>query len=197
MATCTCENISKQAYSPPLYKREASEKIIFSVITSLSFIPPIQLLGSKIIKQIRFLNPSSQADPISIWNFLKGGLNPLQTILKSLFIFYVVILGPVIEERFFRDSLQNKLKSILTDLGCDLTYYKTEILLHVLNGALFGLFHLSPFQGVMNLPVFVTTTLLGIFFSWLKEKTGDLKAPTTAHILNNGVIVAGLFWMKA
>ncbi|NGX38047.1 MAG: hypothetical protein K1000chlam2_01216 [Chlamydiae bacterium] len=49
----------------------------------------------------------------------------------------------------------------------------------------FGLMHLSPFQGWANILVFVGTTFMGLFAGILTEYTGDLWGSTTIHMLNN------------
>lgn len=58
-----------------------------------------------------------------------------------------------------------------------ITILKTSII--------FGAMHLSPFQGLANIPIFIVISVIGFCFGLLAELTGDLWAPTTAHMLNN------------
>jgi membrane protease YdiL (CAAX protease family) len=58
--------------------------------------------------------------------------------------------------------------------------------------AIFGVMHLSPFQGWFNLPIFISSFSIGMAFSLLKEMTGDLWASSSLHIMNNTVATVAL-----
>jgi membrane protease YdiL (CAAX protease family) len=56
----------------------------------------------------------------------------------------------------------------------------------VLNGLVFGAFHLS-FQTVIR---FLPTALLGMLIAWAVSRTGSIWVGALMHFLNNGSIVA-------
>ncbi len=82
-----------------------------------------------------------------------------------------VFLGPLAEEVVFRGYLYGALKR---SLGV------TRALL--LSSALFGLIH--------GLDYALPLAFLGLFFGWLRERSGGLVAPIVAHVLHNALTVA-------
>jgi membrane protease YdiL (CAAX protease family) len=88
----------------------------------------------------------------------------------------ICLFGPLVEEILFRGYLQSALRATAGAPGA-----------LVLTSALFGLMH----GAVYAFP----TGLLGLWFGWLRERTGGLAAPYAAHALHNSLIVAiTLLW---
>lgn len=91
---------------------------------------------------------------------------------------FVSILGPVIEEIFFRGFLYSAAKK------------RFGILLGaLLSGALFSILH-------TNIAGFLPIMILGILMAFLYETTGSLISSMSAHILHNSIIVCFVFFIK-
>ena len=88
-----------------------------------------------------------------------------------LFTVFVAILGPVLEEIFFRGFAYPALKKKIGALKA-----------MTVTAAVFAAFH-------MNLTVFVPVFFLGFFLTYLYESTGSLVPSITAHVLHNTLMV--------
>ena len=113
----------------------------------------------------------------------------LRGMLKTFFISYVLLIGPVVEEWVFRDILYSKQVQSKTPSF----FFTQRIYRIVANGLIFGAFHLNLIHGWGNLPIFVVTTVAGIVFASLREKTGNVRASTAAHCMNNCCLMAWKF----
>ena len=89
-----------------------------------------------------------------------------------LFTLFVVILGPVLEEIFFRGFAYPALKKRLG------TFKAMTV-----TATVFATFH-------MSLTAFVPVFLLGFFLTYLYESSGSLVPSITAHMLHNTLLVA-------
>lgn len=91
---------------------------------------------------------------------------------------FISILGPIIEEIFFRGFLYSAVKK------------RFGILLGVLlSGALFSMLH-------ANIAGFLPIMVLGILMAFLYETTGSLISSMSVHILHNSIIVGFVFFIK-
>ena len=91
---------------------------------------------------------------------------------------FVSILGPIIEEIFFRGFLYNAVKK------------RFGVLLGVLlSGALFSMLH-------TNIVGFLPIMILGVLMAFLYETTGSLIAPIAVHIVHNSIIVGFVLFIK-
>ena len=104
---------------------------------------------------------------------------------KVCFLTYAVFIGPWLEEYLFREVVHNF-------LGGELGSTVEKVMRIVLNGIIFGLAHLSPFQGMANIPIFVVTASLGMVFAALRMWREDRVACTTAHMTYNGLALLPL-----
>lgn len=105
-----------------------------------------------------------------------------------------ILRAPIFEEILFRGFIQEKLFSLSkndSDNKILALWEKTKPIL--ITSFLFGLLHYIPQQEWSNITICMSTFSLGIFFSLLKEMTGDLWAPTTLHALNNTLSVLQLW----
>jgi membrane protease YdiL (CAAX protease family) len=107
----------------------------------------------------------------------------IQNVLKSYIVGYVSFFGPGYEEDFFRGSILTWIKD--KQSNPDSTFSKVNRI--ALNGLAFGACHLSPFQGLYNVPVFVITALMGIVLGILKETRENIYACTALHVINNSL----------
>jgi uncharacterized protein len=91
---------------------------------------------------------------------------------------FVSVLGPMIEEIFFRGFLYSAVKKSFGVIAGV-----------ILSGALFSLLH-------VNIAGFLPIMILGVLMALLYEATGSLVAPITIHILHNSIIVGFVFFIK-
>lgn len=87
----------------------------------------------------------------------------------------VVVLGPIVEEVFFRGFTYNAIKR---KWGVKSAIAVTSIVFAALHGTLFG---------------FVPILLLGFLLAYMYEKTGSLIPSITIHMLHNGLMMLFLF----
>lgn len=114
-----------------------------------------------------------------------------RVMVKTLLVVYGVIIGPILEEWFFRSKLFTFIKDRFSQPDKPLCVF-----LRILaNGLFFGMCHLDPSLGWMNLPIFVATSLAGCLLASLREYTHDITASSTAHILNNAVAFIQVFYL--
>lgn len=92
--------------------------------------------------------------------------------------FFVAIVGPIMEEVFFRGFLYSAIKK---EVGIKLAIVISAVLFSVLHAHVVGF-----------LPIFI----LGVFAAYLYEKTGSLIAPITVHITHNLIMVSFIFLIK-
>ncbi|MDO8603250.1 MAG: type II CAAX endopeptidase family protein [Candidatus Omnitrophota bacterium] len=91
---------------------------------------------------------------------------------------FVSILGPIIEEVFFRGFLYSAARKRFGVLSGAL-----------LSAVLFSILH-------TNIAGFIPIMILGILMAFLYETTGSLIAPITVHIVHNSIIVGFVFFIK-
>jgi membrane protease YdiL (CAAX protease family) len=122
----------------------------------------------------------------SVHLFQKYGNDP---VLRTAIIAYRAVIGPLLEESYFRGTLQGSLRGRLSQLGISSAVTTSVTVLGT--ACLFGACHLSPFQNSQtNFLVFASTATNGLVYSLLSEATdGKLLAPATAHICHNIVSV--------
>ena len=98
---------------------------------------------------------------------------------RAWFLIYttlmVVILGPIVEEIFFRGFSYNAIKK---RYGVFWAMILTAVVFAGLHGSLFG---------------FLPIMALGLLLAYLYEKTGSLIASFTIHILHNSLMLTLLF----
>lgn len=107
--------------------------------------------------------------PQPLLQMIADGGQPAAT--QALVLFGVCLFGPLVEEVLFRGYVQTALRGVFG--------VATGL---ILTSALFGLVHGAVYA--------VPTGLLGLWFGWLRERTGGLFAPFVAHALHNSVTVA-------
>ena len=149
-------------------------KNVLSGIAAYIFIMPILLV--LLILSMLFLDSigyKSPPEPVFDMFFEEKRGN----VILFLTIF-VSILGPIIEEVFFRGFLYSAVRK------------RFGVFLGVLlSGAFFSLLH-------ANIAGFLPIMMLGVLMAFLYEKTGSLVASVAIHILHNSIIVGFVFFIK-
>lgn len=185
----------KQIFSPNVFEKFTSlstqtiqkiKNVAIGVLAVIIELPILTFVYHKVIDLMKSLacDVSKPQDIVAVFNFTnKIKYTFIAMAFKAALIGFIVIGGPIIEERLFRDKLHNIMRNWVHNPDS----LKGKIIRVGGNGLIFGACHLSPFQGWANIPIFLVTFLLGCLFTALRESTGDLTACTTAHILHNGV----------
>jgi membrane protease YdiL (CAAX protease family) len=149
-------------------------KNVLSGITAYAFILPI--LISVLILSMLFLDKIGyKAPPQPVFDMFFE--EKRSNVILFLTIF-VSVLGPVIEEIFFRGFLYSAVKKRFGILAGVL-----------LSAALFSMLH-------ANISGFLPIMILGVLMAFLYEVTGSLVASISVHILHNSIIVCFVFFIK-
>ena len=104
-----------------------------------------------------------------------------------LFVVYVAITGPILEELFFRKALFGYLYDIFEDSN----KYIRFIIPALITGVVFAI----PHDGVS--PIMLVYVAMSFVFSYLYVKTKSIISPMTAHILMNSLVVFAQVYLKA
>jgi len=105
----------------------------------------------------------------------------LQLILKVALVVYIVLLAPLFEEYIFRDKLWSYQESDKPEQET----FGDKAYRVVSNGVIFGAVHLSPAQGVANIPIFLSTMVGGVVMAALRQWTGNSRAAKVCHVAHN------------
>jgi hypothetical protein len=147
---------------------------VLSGITAYVFILPI--LAAALMLSIIILDAIGyKFPPQPVFDMFfeekRGGIIVFLTI-------FVSVLGPVMEEMFFRGFLYSAVKK------------RFGLVAGVLaSGALFSILH-------VNIAGFLPILILGVLMAFLYEATGSLVASITVHIAHNSIIVGFVFFIK-
>jgi membrane protease YdiL (CAAX protease family) len=98
--------------------------------------------------------------------------------LLTIALISIILFAPFIEEVVFRGFLQSFLKQ---KIGMKWSIFLTAIC--------FSLFHLSPSQGVGNIPLVISLFALSLYLGFLYERQRSLLAPIALHMTFNSVSV--------
>lgn len=109
----------------------------------------------------------------------------LRITLKVLFVFFVCILGPIIEEWAFREKLYDFQKQKV--FAEQTMIHKCSLI--ITNGLIFGAAHLRLMQGWANLCLFSANACVGMIFAALRERQKDWRASAIAHSAHNTTIL--------
>lgn len=181
---------------PDICPPEVSENVKKVALGTLTFavsFPIIDWAERSLINFMEYCNfdLSEPQEIMQLWNAINELPYKILCVLaKTLLLAYITIIGPIVEEFIFRESLHTGLKECFNDPDS----LVNKVLRILFNGVLFGACHLSPYQGWMNLPIFLLTALLGCIFAMLRECTGDITASSIAHILHNSTVMTLFLW---
>lgn len=94
----------------------------------------------------------------------------------TIWLIFIGLLGPIIEELFCRGGLMTWFKKFMP-----------RWLALLLPAVIFGLLHLESW------PLIISTTVMGIILGLAYEKTGSIWTPILIHVFNNSIAVILLF----
>ncbi len=136
----------------------------------LAFIPVLAVLFLCVIFIAKLLNYTPPPEPI--YELIFKEERPHLLIVISAMI---ALIGPIIEEIFFRGFLYSALKKSLNVTAA-----------MVITACIFSLLH-------TNVLGFVPIVALGIFLAYLREKTGSLIPSIAVHIMHNAALATLMF----
>lgn len=113
---------------------------------------------------------------------LTEGLSDVSTLSFVLFAIAAVVGAPILEELMFRGVLQ---RSLASRVG--------QVWAIFIQGALFGLYHVTPGLGASNVPYAFALMAAGWVLGWGAWLWRRLGATSTAHFFVNATSVAVLF----
>lgn len=149
-------------------------KNLLSGITAYIFILPVLILAL-ILSVVLLEKIGYSAPPERVFDiFFEEKRNNVVLFLTV----FVAILGPIIEEIFFRGFLYSAVKKRFG-----------MILGLLLSSFLFSALH-------ANIAGFLPIMILGILMAFLYEVTGSLVTSISVHILHNSIIVYFVFFIK-
>jgi membrane protease YdiL (CAAX protease family) len=149
-------------------------KNVLSGIIAYAFVLPILIVV--LILSVLFLDKIGyKAPPQPVFDMF---LEEKRSNVILFLTIFVSVLGPVIEEIFFRGFLYSAVKKRFGVFAGVL-----------LSAALFSMLH-------ANILGFLPIMILGVLMAFLYEATGSLVASISVHILHNSIIVCFVFFIK-
>jgi len=149
-------------------------KNVMSGITAYIFILPV-LVAALIISMLFLEAIGYKAPPQPVFDML---LEEKRGSAILFFTIFISVVGPLLEEIFFRGFLYSAVRKRLGIFAGVL-----------LSGALFSSLH-------ANIAGFLPIMILGVLMAFLYETTGSLVASASVHILHNSIIVGFVFFIK-
>ena len=149
------------------------QNIRVGLYSYIAFLPILAVLFFLVIAIARLLNYVLPPQPV--YELLFKEDRPIMLVFVS---FLIALLGPVIEEVFFRGFLYGALKK---SLGVALAV--------IISGFLFSFLHI-------NLLGFIPIMALGVFLAYMRERTGSLIPSITVHIVHNSAITMMMFFIR-
>ncbi|MFH1593706.1 MAG: type II CAAX endopeptidase family protein [Candidatus Omnitrophota bacterium] len=159
-------------------KKDIARNIMYGVCGYIVVLPVIFIIGVVVYIILNIFNIEPPPQPI-VGLFLAEK----SVALIALSGIVAAVLGPVIEEIFFRGVMYNAVKR---KLGIFWAVLLTSVLFSFLHT------HAMSFFLVGFIPI----AILGIVLAYLYEKTGSLVPSITLHVLNNAASVLMVFMFK-
>jgi membrane protease YdiL (CAAX protease family) len=158
--------------------KNSARNVLYGVLGYVGIIPVILLIGVFIYTLLNIFRLEVPPQPIV-------GLFLAEENVALLFVSSIIasLVGPVIEEIFFRGVMYNAVKR---KLGVFRAVLITSVLFSFLHT------HAATYFLVGFVPI----TILGITLAYLYEKTGSLIPSITLHVLNNLGSVIMVFAFK-
>lgn len=117
--------------------------------------------------------------------------------LKYIFVIYVVIIGPIIEELFFRLLLFRGISIIGEKIGKNNKFIRRfiKLLAYIISSAFFAFGHFQfsfkiLLSDIVNFPSYF---IMGIYLALAYDYDGYFLAALLTHILNNSVAILIMF----
>jgi membrane protease YdiL (CAAX protease family) len=149
------------------------KNIGIAIYSYVTFLPILAILLILIVGIAKVLNYNPPPEPI--YELVFEEKRPILLVMISGL---ATLLGPAIEEVFFRGFLYGALKKNIGILWAILV-----------SSLFFSLLH-------TNLIGFMPILSLGIFLAYLREKTGSLVPPITVHIIHNTALISFMFLLR-
>jgi membrane protease YdiL (CAAX protease family) len=145
-----------------------------AALSYAAIIPPLILCFLIVSRAVEIFSVEPMPQNV-VQIYLKDSTQSYWVILT----FFVALLGPVLEEIFFRGFVYSGMKKRFGVAGAA-----------CLSSVVFAALHVS---WVAFLPIW----MLGVFLAFLYEETGSLAAPITVHVLHNTLMVCFMMFFKS
>lgn len=166
---------SKSTFIHRVIGKDLFKNFLFGVMSWFIIFPIVATVGQIINLIISYYFPEIYPDQVAV-KYLKKIL-PYPTVSFWL-IACITIAAPIAEELLFRGFFLNWLLQ-------KMKRWKAI----VLSGVTFSLFHFSISQGISNIELFISLSILGCFLGFLYEKKQSLLAPIGLHSAFNSISV--------
>ena len=162
---------------------EGIEKDILTGFLTWFIATPIVLAVSMLVELICNLTIGEVLhDQMAVILLKEAMKNPFSYVLALIAI---IIGAPIVEEYIYRGILQSYLR---TKLG-----YKNAI---IFSSFLFALFHFSPAQNLLNIPLLISLFVFGGYLGFVYEKRRSLFASISLHVTFNFISVMKIIYMN-
>ena len=139
----------------------------------VAFLPILCVLFVSVVIVAKLINYMPQPEPV--YELIFKEARPKVLILVA---FLISLLGPIIEEIFFRGFLYSALRKSIGAFWAIL-----------LSAFLFSILH-------TNILGFLPIMALGLFLAYLREKTNSLMPSIVVHVFHNSVLVIMMFIVR-
>ena len=154
---------------------EKESTILLNIVIGLAGFVAMMLLQGVINWTLQYLSEIFEFQASS-----KNTSNVVQIIkLNPLFIVYVIFLGPIMEELFFRKAVFGYFYDIM--LG------RKRWIRFVIPALITGILFAIPHDGFS--PIMILYIMMSFVFSFLYLKTKSILTPMVAHITMNTIVV--------
>jgi len=149
------------------------KNIMVGVYSYVGFLPILTVLFLTVLVIAKLLNYTPPPEPV--YELIFEEKRPYLLVIISCLI---ALLGPIIEEVFFRGFLYTALRK------------RAGVLFSILiSASLFSLLH-------TNLLGFVPILALGMLLAYVREKTGSLIPSITIHVIHNTALAGMMFFVR-
>ena len=153
--------------------KNIGKNITIALYSYVAFLPILCLLFVSVVTVAKLINYMPAPEPVYELVFKEA--RPLALILVA---FLISLLGPIIEEIFFRGFLYSALRKSIGVFWAIL-----------LSAFLFSILH-------TNILGFLPIMALGLFLAYLREKTNSLMPSIAVHIFHNSALAVMMFIVR-
>lgn len=163
--------------------RESIKQDLFIGFISIIVAMPVVITFGQFAELIReFFFGYSPIDQLAV-KYLKEALaSPISLVIA---LFSILIAAPFLEEYLFRGILQSSLRQ---KMGPTFSI--------ILSSFFFALFHYSPLQQSINIPLIITLFTFALYMGFIYEKTRSLFSNIVLHVTFNSISVIRIIFIE-
>ena len=153
--------------------KNIGKNIGIALYSYVAFLPILCALFVSVIIVAKLINYTPPLEPV--YELIFKEARPLALILVT---FLISLLGPIVEEIFFRGFLYSALRK---SIGIFWAIFLSAFLFSILHTNALG---------------FLPIMALGLFLAYLREKTNSLMPSIVVHVFHNSVLVIMMFIVR-